>query len=61
MIAEEESALNNIEEWSIICYGRISFFVVDSFIFVYESDAFFILFLLFYLGAGGVVIAILDD
>lgn len=60
MIEEEVSALNNIEEWSIICYGRISFFVVDSFIFVYESDAFF-LFLLFYLGAGGVVIAILDD
>lgn len=41
MIEEEVSALNNIEEWSIICYGRISFFVVDTFIFVYESDAFF--------------------
>ena len=44
MIEEEVSALNNIEEWSIICYGRISFFVVDSFIFVYESDAFIFIF-----------------
>ena len=44
-----------------ICYSRLSFSFVDSFIVMDEYDAIFVLLLLFFLGLGGVGTAILDD
>lgn len=44
MTEEELSVLNRIKEWSVlfICYSRLSFSFVDSFIVMDEYDAIFV-------------------